>query len=167
MRKKTGRPHLQRYARPRRGGSRECQVSASRLEMVSNRESSEVSSRRGRARADHTPAGSDHRDPTKVGFSATASRHFAARLVYVVAADESVRNGLRRVIESAGFEPAACASLDAFLGESPGRDGACAVLDISSLRACAPALWARLRTMAARVPVVALFSRDDPEMGRT
>jgi FixJ family two-component response regulator len=89
-----------------------------------------------------------------------------ACVVYVVEADESVRNGLRRVIESAGLESAPCESLDAFLAEARGRSGACAVLNISALRACAPALWARLRTMAAGVPVIALSSRDDPEMGR-
>jgi len=90
----------------------------------------------------------------------------AACVVYVVQADESVRNGLQRVIDSAGLESAPCKSLDAFLAQTPGRNVACALLDISGLRACAPTLWARLRTMAARVPVIALSSRDDPEMGR-
>jgi FixJ family two-component response regulator len=86
----------------------------------------------------------------------------AARLVYIIESDEAVRQGLARVVDSAGLESVSCESLDAFLAQSPWRDPACAVLDISGLRGCHAAVWSRLRSMAAAVPVIALSARDDP-----
>ncbi|MFO1363099.1 MAG: response regulator [Burkholderiales bacterium] len=85
-----------------------------------------------------------------------------ARTVYIVDADPSVRDGLSRVADSAGLRPKHCRSLDAFLDESPGAGAACALLDVSTLSRCEPELWARLRAMAAAIPVIALSARDDP-----
>lgn len=89
-----------------------------------------------------------------------------ARVVYIVEADESVRTSLARLVDSAGLESASCESIDAFLGRTPGPDVACAVLDISGLRQCAPVVWSRVRAMAAALPVIALSVHDDPAMRR-
>lgn len=90
----------------------------------------------------------------------------AARVVYVVDADASVREGLARLVDSAGLESVPCDSIEAFLGQTPGARGACALLEVSGLARCEPATWSRLHAMAAAVPVIALSARDDPAMRR-
>ena len=90
----------------------------------------------------------------------------AARVVYVVDADASVRQGLARLVDSAGLESVPCDSIEAFLGQTPGTRIACALLEVSGLPQCEPAIWSRLRAMAAGVPVIALSARDDPAMRR-
>ena len=90
----------------------------------------------------------------------------AARVVYIVDADESARQGLARVVDSAGLDSMPCESLEVFLRETPAPRVACAVLDISGLGECAPGTWSRLRTMAAAVPIIALSVRDDPATRR-
>lgn len=86
------------------------------------------------------------------------------RVVYIVQTDESVRQGLARLVDSAGLTAASCASVEAFLGESPGPDAACAVLDISGLRDCPTAIRSRLRGMAATVPLIAVATLADPAL---
>jgi FixJ family two-component response regulator len=87
-------------------------------------------------------------------------------VVYIVETDESVRQGLARVVDSAGLASTVCESVDAFLEETSTRHAACVVLDVSGLRECTPAVWSRLCAMAAAVPVIALCTRDDPAMRR-
>lgn len=88
------------------------------------------------------------------------------RVVYVVDTDESVRQGLSRLIDSAGLESTPCDSIEAFLRQTPGRSAACALLDVSELLRCEAAVWSRLRTMAAAVPIIALSANDDPATRR-
>ncbi len=88
------------------------------------------------------------------------------RVVYIVDTDESVRQGLSRLVDSAGLESMPCESIDAFLRQATGGHVACALLDVSGLRLHEPALWSRLRAAAAEVPVIALSSRDDPATRR-
>jgi FixJ family two-component response regulator len=87
-------------------------------------------------------------------------------VVYIVETDESVRQGLARVVDSGGLASKPCGSVDAFLGETPTPQAACAVLDISGLRQCTPAIWSSLRARAAAIPVIALSAHDDPSMRR-
>jgi FixJ family two-component response regulator len=91
----------------------------------------------------------------------------AARVVYVVDADAAVRQGLARLVDSAGLESVPCDSIEAFLGRTPGARIACALLEVSGLHQCEPGTWSRLRAMAAAMPVIALSARDDPAMRRT
>jgi FixJ family two-component response regulator len=95
------------------------------------------------------------------------SETLVARVVYIVDADESVRQGLARVVDSAGLESAPCESLEVFLRQTPAPRVACAVLDISALGQCAPGTLSRLRTMGAAMPIIALSVRDDPATRRT
>ena len=89
-----------------------------------------------------------------------------ARVVYIVDADESVRQGLARVVDSAGLESAPCESLEAFLRETPAPRVACAVLDISGLGQCTPETWSTLRAKGEAVPIIVLSVRDDPATRR-
>ena len=89
-----------------------------------------------------------------------------ARVVYIVDSDASVRQGLSRLVDSAGLESVPCDSIEAFLGQTPGTRSACALLEVAGLRQCEPAAWSRLRAMAAAVPVIALSAHDDPAMRR-
>jgi FixJ family two-component response regulator len=89
-----------------------------------------------------------------------------ARVVYIVDTDESVREGLSRLVDSAGLEPEPCDSMDAFLRHTPAPHVACALVDVSSPRLHEPALRSRVRAMAATVPVIALSAGDDSETRR-
>jgi FixJ family two-component response regulator len=86
--------------------------------------------------------------------------------VYIVDADESVREGLSRLMGSADFLATTFDTLEAFVRKTPGADVACALLDVSNLFNCEPGLWLRLQAMAAAVPIIALSVRDDPSTRR-
>ena len=94
------------------------------------------------------------------------SEALVARVVYLVDADESVQQGLARVVDSAGLESAPCESLEGFLRQTPAPRAACAVLDVSGLGQCAPEAWSRLRALGAAVPIIVLSARDDPATRR-
>lgn len=84
-----------------------------------------------------------------------------ARALYIVDTDASVREGLSRVAESAGFESRPCASTKAFLLEAQTRGAACAVVDLSDAGLLEPPIRARLAVVATMLPVIALSVRDD------
>ena len=88
------------------------------------------------------------------------------RLIYIVEGDDSVRQGLARLVDAACLESRPCASVEAFLSEAPASRAACAVLDISGLRGSPAGVWSRLRTVAATLPVIALSTGDDPATHR-
>jgi FixJ family two-component response regulator len=90
----------------------------------------------------------------------------AARALYIVDSDLSVREGLTRLATSAGFEARPCASAEAFLGDYLGN-GACALVDICDAGLRDRALRARLTAIATHLPIIALSARDDPQAQRT
>ena len=94
------------------------------------------------------------------------SETVAARIVYIVETDRSVREGLARVVDSAGLESMQCESLEELLRQTPVVHAACAVLDISALGECQGAVRSRLSAMSAAIPVIALSARDDPATRR-
>ncbi len=94
------------------------------------------------------------------------SKTVLARVVYIIDSDESVREGLSRLVDSAGLESKPCESIDAFLFQAAGAHPACALLDVTSPRLRESAIWSRLRAMAAALPIIALSSRDDPATRR-
>ena len=87
-------------------------------------------------------------------------------VVYIVDTDESVRQGLARLVDSAGLVSRPCDSLEAFLAQTPGAHVACALLDVSGPHLDDRPLRSRLRAMAAAIPVIALSVRDDAEIRR-
>lgn len=91
----------------------------------------------------------------------------AKSVLYIVDADESVRQGLSRLLGSADFATRTCGTMDAFVRETPEANAACALLDVSELSDCDPKLWSRLQALAAAFPVIALSARDDLVTRRT
>jgi len=88
------------------------------------------------------------------------------RIVYVVERDAPVRDGLTRLLDSAGFEARPCASIPAFLERVRSMHPACVLLDVWEARRCEPTLHAALLAVARVLPVIALSASDDPMASR-
>jgi len=86
----------------------------------------------------------------------------ALRIVYVVDGDASVREGMSRLMDSAGLEARPCASVPEFLDQARGMRVACVLLDIWGARQCEIAVRQALLAVAKVLPVIALSSSDDP-----
>jgi FixJ family two-component response regulator len=90
-----------------------------------------------------------------------------ARPLYIVDTDPSVREGLARLAESAGFEPRPCQSIEDFLRRAEIGCGACALVDLSDAGLRQPVIHARLSVVATMLPVIALSAADDARAQRT
>ena len=88
------------------------------------------------------------------------------RVIYIIDSDQSVREALSRLVDSAGLESKPCDSVDAFLRQIPGGGDACALLEVSSPDLRDPMVRSRLRAIVGTVPIIALSARDDPETRR-
>jgi FixJ family two-component response regulator len=82
------------------------------------------------------------------------------RIVYVVDGDASVREGLSRLMDSAGMEARPCASVEEFLAKVDGDRPACVLLDVPGAWKCEPAVRNSLHIVAGKLPVIALSSSD-------
>jgi len=83
------------------------------------------------------------------------------RIVYIVDRDQSVREGLTRLMDSADLEAHPCASVPELLDEARWRQAACVLLDASSLRDCDAAVNAALRAVAQVLPIIVLSASDE------
>lgn len=83
-----------------------------------------------------------------------------ARAVCIVDSDASVREGLSRVVESAGYEVRGFASVDAFVGGTQALSAGCAVVDLGDAGSRSPAVRARLMVMATLVPMIVLSTSE-------
>ena len=90
-----------------------------------------------------------------------------APALYIVDTDAAVRDGLSRLVKSAGFEPKPCNNAEAFVQQVADSNAACALLDLSDIGLDDPVVRARLRILATLLPVVALSVRDDANTERT
>jgi FixJ family two-component response regulator len=90
-----------------------------------------------------------------------------ARPLYIVDTDASVREGLARLAESAGFEPRPCQSIEDFLRRAEIGSGACALVDLSDAGLRKPVVHARLSVVATMLPLIALSAADDASAQRT
>jgi len=90
----------------------------------------------------------------------------SSRLVYVVDDDASVREGLSRLMDSAGFEVLACASVSEFLRRAQGSQRACVLLDLSAVRKCAADVRVVMHAVANLLPVIALADNGADETRR-
>lgn len=90
------------------------------------------------------------------------SKSALARIVYVVDGDASVREGMSRLMDSAGLEARPCASVPDFLDQARGMRVACVLLDVWGARQCEVAVRNALLAVAKVLPVIALSSSDDP-----
>jgi FixJ family two-component response regulator len=89
-----------------------------------------------------------------------------ALAIYIVDTDSSVREGLSRLAESAGFEARPCNSAEDFLGKQPVGSGACALLDLSDESLRKADVKSRLMVVATMLPVIALSTADDGQTQR-
>jgi len=89
-----------------------------------------------------------------------------AHVIYIVDGDESVKQGLSRLVESAGLEARPCSCVEDLLRQTAEGHAGCALLDLSSPGLQQPALWQQLRAMAAALPVIALSASDDTRTRR-
>jgi FixJ family two-component response regulator len=89
-----------------------------------------------------------------------------ARPLYIVDTDASVRDGLVRLAESAGFEPRPCRNIEEFLRRAEIGYGACALVDLSDAGLRQPVIHARLIVVATMLPLIALSAADDARARR-
>lgn len=88
-----------------------------------------------------------------------------ASVVYVVDSDQSVREGISRLLASSGMQSKSCDSIEAFLQEAPGR-GACVLMDVGGPCLRQSGFRSRLRARTQGLPLIALAADDDPETRR-
>jgi len=88
------------------------------------------------------------------------SNSAAARIVYVVDEDTSVRDGLSRLMRAWGFDVAPCASVSEFVHCAQGGRNACVVLDLSAVRHCEPSMRVMVRAISDVLPVIALANGE-------
>lgn len=86
-----------------------------------------------------------------------------ATVVYVVDDDDAVRNGFARLLRSAGLEPRAYGSPQAFLDDVADLPGACVLLDITMPALSGPDVQRGLRARRIALPVITISARDDEE----
>lgn len=91
------------------------------------------------------------------------ARTAATTLVYIVDDDAAVRDGLARLLRSAGLEPRPYESAELFLAEVANSPTACVLLDITMPRLTGPQVQARLNQDSITLPVITLSARDDDE----
>lgn len=91
----------------------------------------------------------------------------AARVLYVVDCDASVREGLSRLAESAGFAPKPYCNAEEFIASGQDSEAVCALIDLSDSGLRKPEVLARLTAVARLLPVIALSARDDVQTQRT
>ena len=87
-------------------------------------------------------------------------------MIYIVDSDESVKQGLSRLIESAGLEARPCSCTEDLLHQAEEGGTGCALLDLSCKELGQPALRLRLRAITATLPIIALSASDDPQTRR-
>jgi len=83
--------------------------------------------------------------------------------VNIVDDDDSVRQGLSRLMRSAGIESHAYGSPESFLADVHNEAHACILMDITMPRMNGLELSARLKEKGITLPVIALSARDDDD----
>ena len=81
-------------------------------------------------------------------------------VVYVVDDDAAVREGLGRLMRSAGFQVRACANVDQLLSSAERGLAGCVLLDLSLERRGGCRVAERLRERGTPLPVIALTGDD-------
>lgn len=83
--------------------------------------------------------------------------------VNIVDDDDSVRQGLSRLMRSAGIDSHAYGTPESFLAEAHNEEHACILMDITMPRMNGLELSARLREKGITLPVIAISARDDDD----
>lgn len=86
------------------------------------------------------------------------------RLCVAVVDDEpAVRRGLSRLLRTADFDPRTYESAQAFLDDLAHQTPDCVVVDLQMPGVSGMDLQATLQRAGARLPVIVVTARDDPE----
>lgn len=84
-------------------------------------------------------------------------------IVYIVDDDEAVREGLAKLIRSAGLDPRPYGSAERFLEEVVDAQDACILLDITMPRMTGAQVQAQLTSRKLKLPVITVSAHDDEE----
>jgi FixJ family two-component response regulator len=83
--------------------------------------------------------------------------------VFLVDYDQSARNGLARLLRTAGHDVRECASADEFLDALEPEMSGCVVLDLRMPGPSGEELQAALESRSAHLPIIVVTARDDAE----
>jgi FixJ family two-component response regulator len=83
--------------------------------------------------------------------------------VNIVDDDDAVRQGLSRLMRSAGIDSHAYGTPESFLAEARNEAHACILMDITMPRMNGLELSARLKEKGITLPVIAISARDDDD----
>ena len=89
------------------------------------------------------------------------------RQVFVVDDDSSARNGLARLLRTAGHDVRAFASAEEFLDAFDPETFGCMVLDARMPGMSGEELQAELKTRGVQLPIIVVSGDDDPTTRRT
>jgi FixJ family two-component response regulator len=82
-------------------------------------------------------------------------------VVYVVDADDAVREGFSRLLRSAGLDPRPYDSAEEFLAQVRDMPGACLLLDVAAPHKTGVQVQERLIERGIRMPMITVSTRDD------
>ncbi len=85
----------------------------------------------------------------------------SALVVYIVDDDDAVRDGLARLLRSAGLDPRPFATAAGFLAEVSNAERGCVLLDITMPLMSGPQVQACLNDRKIALPVITVSARDD------
>jgi len=85
-------------------------------------------------------------------------------LIAIIDDNESMRDSLSDLIESAGFETQCFRSANAFLESDLCRKAACLIVDIRMPKMSGLDLQARLKQQECNIPIIFVTAFDDPEL---
>ena len=84
--------------------------------------------------------------------------------VHIIDDDASVRNGLSRLMRSAGLEPHAYATPQEFFAQLPIAQEGCILLDVTMPEMSGLQVQERLREEGVRLPVIVLSATENEEV---
>jgi FixJ family two-component response regulator len=87
-----------------------------------------------------------------------------SKLISIIDEDESMRNSLRDLIESAGLVAQCFGSAEEFLESELHRRTACVIAEIRMPKMCGPELQSRLKEEECNVPIIFITARADARM---
>lgn len=85
-------------------------------------------------------------------------------VIYIVDDDESVRNGLSRLMRASGMAVQAFATPEEFLDAVTGASEGCVLLDMTMMHMTGLEVQARLKAKDIRMPVIAVSARESDEV---
>jgi len=83
--------------------------------------------------------------------------------VFIVDNDPSARNGLTRLLRTAGHDGRGFASLSEFLDALGQKTSGCVVLDAAMLGLSGEKLRAEIKAHGVHLPIIVVTAKDDPE----